>query len=234
MKIGDKFITNEGYEITIVEFRNSRSVDVRFECGFIATNRTADHVRNGRISYPYKRTKFGIGYIGSGEFKSKDGNKNTREYNVWSNMIERCYSNKNKNYSKTTVCDEWHNFQNFAQWYNDNSKVGFDLDKDLYQILLDDKIYSPQTCVFIPCELNSSLAGIVKDSIGVTKYGKMYRTTDGSYHSTYADAVRHYVEYRIEKAAKISLSLIEDADIVDGNVLINIGIKTLGGIINGL
>lgn len=31
MKIGDKFITNEGYEITIVEFRNSMSVDVRFE-----------------------------------------------------------------------------------------------------------------------------------------------------------------------------------------------------------
>ena len=47
---------------------------------------------------------------------------------------------------------EWHNFQVFAKWFDENYKEGFVLDKDI--LLKGNKIYSPDTCVFVPREIN--------------------------------------------------------------------------------
>ena len=59
------------------------------------------------------------------------------------------------------MCNEWLNFQNFAKWYKDNllkiSKVNFQLDKDLLQENIENKIYSPETCIFLPHNVNSFL-----------------------------------------------------------------------------
>ena len=66
----------------------------------------------------------------------------------------RCYSEKsraeNPTYVGCTVCREWHNFQNFAKWYDDNYPSDgheYHLDKD---ILIDgNKEYSPVACMFV-------------------------------------------------------------------------------------
>lgn len=44
----------------------------------------------------------------------------TPTYNSWRGMMERCYNQNNKRYSRygargITVCDEWHEFSNFLQ-----------------------------------------------------------------------------------------------------------------------
>lgn len=85
--------------------------------------------------------------------------KNTIEYKsytVWYSMIRRCYSyiyQKNKpTYEGCTVCDEWLYFSNFKKWFDENYIEGFQLDKDI--IIRGNKVYSPQTCCFVPKEIN--------------------------------------------------------------------------------
>ena len=56
-----------------------------------------------------------------------------------------------------TCCEEWLNFQNFAQWYRDNyyeiegERVA--LDKDI--LVKGNKIYSKESCIFVPQRINS-------------------------------------------------------------------------------
>ena len=103
----------------------------------------------------YKRTARGVGFIGEGIYSPQDNAK--KAYKVWFSMLTRCYSNKYQKQKPTyigcSVCEEWHNFQNFAKWFYDNYVEGFQLDKDILKP--NNKIYSKETCVFVPCEINS-------------------------------------------------------------------------------
>ena len=83
----------------------------------------------------------------------------TKPYNTWSSMLTRCYS---ENYHKLqptyigcSVCEEWHNFDVFCEWFAQNYKDGYQLDKDLLQ--QGNKMYSPKTCVFLTQRINSLL-----------------------------------------------------------------------------
>jgi hypothetical protein len=105
----------------------------------------------------------GIGFRGIGNFTWKDKKANQH----WNAMLTRCYRIKRG----AVVCDEWHNFQNFAFWFEENYKEGYDLDKDLFSGNV--KIYSPETCVFLPSRINNFLRtnGARRGSsvLGVTK-----------------------------------------------------------------
>lgn len=80
-------------------------------------------------------------------------------YNVWVSMIGRCYTTntrpRDKSYIGCEVCQSWHTYSNFYNWFYDphNGYIkGYNLDKDI--ISKGNKIYSPSTCCFIPQELN--------------------------------------------------------------------------------
>lgn len=76
-------------------------------------------------------------------------------------MIRRCYDpyiiNENLAYKDVIVCKEWHSFQNFARWYEENyyevDGEKMHLDKDV--LVRNNKIYSPNTCVFAPQRINN-------------------------------------------------------------------------------
>lgn len=77
-------------------------------------------------------------------------------YNRWKEMLRRCYSEKSlkdhPTYEGCTVCDEWLYFSNFRKWMVDQDWEGKQLDKDL--LFEGNKIYSPDTCVFVPRNVN--------------------------------------------------------------------------------
>lgn len=103
----------------------------------------------------------GVGYNSGGAHIAREGGRNTHAYTIWCCMLNRCYSAeyhaRSPTYKDCTVCDDWHNFQNFAEWYMGNEFYGFeyDLDKDL--LIQGNKIYSPDTCCLVPKELNTLL-----------------------------------------------------------------------------
>ena len=106
---------------------------------------------------PYCKTFFNIGFIGDGNYVHKT-HKNI--YNTWVDMLRRCYEpyylNRYPSYIDCYVCEEWHNFQNFAKWYEENiyncNNERMHLDKDI--LIKGNKIYSPETCIFVPERIN--------------------------------------------------------------------------------
>lgn len=76
-------------------------------------------------------------------------------YDAWGRMLTRCYSAKHHRrgptYIGVKVCEEWLSFMAFRKWWVENQVDGWQLDKDL---LSDNRIYSPETCIFVPSWLN--------------------------------------------------------------------------------
>lgn len=110
-------------------------------------------------------------------------------YNTWSSMLERCRSTwAFGTYKDVTVCEEWYTYSNFEKWYMKNI-YEFDgvleLDKDLFS--KDKKIYSPETCCFLPKYINNLLSTIKSRNAylpGVT-------INIGKRGITYTAAVKH-------------------------------------------
>lgn len=81
-----------------------------------------------------------------------------KSYIVWKNMIKRCYDlkvqEKQRTYIGCSVCDDWLIYSNFKKWFDCNYIDGWHLDKDL--IIKGNKVYSPDTCCFVPRILNNT------------------------------------------------------------------------------
>ena len=89
-----------------------------------------------------------------------NGKKTTcHYYAVWIDMFTRCYSKKyhakKPTYIKCTVAEEWHKFSNFKKWMEKQDWQGKELDKDVLNI--GNKIYSPDTCIFVSQLINCIL-----------------------------------------------------------------------------
>ena len=92
-----------------------------------------------------------------------DGKK-VKEYSLWQNMLERCFSEKLQTryptYKGCNVSDNFLHYSFFYDWCQE--QIGFGkvdekgrswcLDKDL--LFVDNKTYSETTCVFVPQEVN--------------------------------------------------------------------------------
>lgn len=163
--VGEKFKTNEGYYIEIVDYIDKTYRIVMFQDIYkYKVKVSTGAILRGNIKNPYHKSIYSIGYVGDGEFNESNS---IEIYNKWYNMMSRCYSKtsstKFPTYTSCIVCKEWHNFQNFAKWYKENypydlKNVKFELDKDLLQQDVENKIYSHVTCVFVPKKVNIFLA----------------------------------------------------------------------------
>ena len=188
-RVGEKHITNEGYEIEIIEYFGCNNCTVRFQNGVKIYNILFNCIKRGKVRNPYHPSIHGKGYLGEGEYKCMKGGKLYKSYSVWASMIQRGYDKgykkKRPTYSDVIVCDEWHNFQNFAEWfcknYNSNFMKDWDLDKDI--LCSDCKIYSPETCCFIPKEINVLFRNTKSKRsdlpVGVVRHGKRFRACIG-------------------------------------------------------
>lgn len=157
-------------------------------------------VSKGNIKDPLFPQVLGVGFLGIGKYKGKlgpsSGFNSTPEYNAWINMLQRCYYDKYETrvqgcavYDSVSVCNDWHNFQVFAEWYTEKRKPLDDtgqnrpsLDKDILSASKKANLYSPETCCVIPYEINAMLIGRSKSKEnglpkGVTKAKQGYRVS---------------------------------------------------------
>jgi hypothetical protein len=148
----------------IIEHNNYNNIVVEFQDKWKSkVHTTYGHFLDGRVKNPYYPSVLGIGMVGiKYPFKS---NTKVIEYNIWKNMLNRCFNKKYKEkqptYENCTICDEWliyenfydwlHSQENFDKWTNKDSK--FALDKDI--LVKGNKIYSPETCCLVPKNVNS-------------------------------------------------------------------------------
>ena len=114
-RIGETNISNEGYEMEIIEYKNNKNIIVEFQDEYKAKVHTQySHFKKGNVKNPYDKSVFGVGYIGEGKYKVSINGRNTKIYRRWQNMLKRCYDpyhlNKEPTYIDCYVCKEWHNF----------------------------------------------------------------------------------------------------------------------------
>lgn len=115
---------------------------------------------------------------------AKDGKTyHTKASAVWHAMRQRCGVGGTKKpksgYSDCSISENFLNFQYFAEWCQPQiayGREGYELDKDI--LVLNNRVYSENHCVFIPQELNSFLcvnSGPVSDlPKGVTRCKDKY------------------------------------------------------------
>lgn len=160
-RVGETNYNSRGSKMKIVEYNNSYDVVVQFEeykcrCQY-------SQFKTGQVFNPYDKTVYGIGFIGEGEYKvsNNKGKEINHAYDTWHGMLRRCYAEeyqrKNPAYLDCTVCDEWHNFQSFAKWYEENYYIIdgqiMNLDKDI--LVKGNRVYTPETCIFVPSSINN-------------------------------------------------------------------------------
>jgi hypothetical protein len=83
-------------------------------------------------------------------------------------------------YLDCSVCEEWHNYQSFCEWFDENYYTiegeNVALDKDILH--KGNKIYSPENCCFVPQSINSLFTknDVVRGNlpIGVRMMGNRY------------------------------------------------------------
>ena len=159
-RIGEESINNFGSKMIIKEYRNATDIDVYFpEYNWIAKNKQYNNFKNGCVKCPYERRSYGIGYLGEGKYKVRENGKKTKCYKEWIQMLQRCYDPKTQErqptYKGCLVCEEWHNYQNFASWHKEHRyKINerLHLDKDI--LFAGNKEYSSSKCLLVPQRLN--------------------------------------------------------------------------------
>lgn len=177
VKVGDVFYNNAGSKLMVVEVNKQADVLIAFQDDYrYLVRTTAKCVRAGSVRNPYHPLVYGVGFMGVGRHKSKGDDGKSKAHGIWRDMLKRCYGDNivesPKSYKDVTVCDEWHNFQNFADWYTNHRfhGMGYHLDKDL--LVVGNKIYSPDACTLVPQEVNQ----IVTDG-GARSRGNMMGIT---------------------------------------------------------
>ena len=160
-RLGEISISNEGYKMKIVEYNGKNDIIVEFQDKYKArVHKRYDHFLEGVVKNPYHPSIYGVGYIGVGKYKVSENGKKTDAYKTWSSMLQRCYDayyiNKELTYVDCYVCEDWHNFQNFGKWWEENvyncNNERMHLDKDI--LIKGNKIYSPNTCIIVPERIN--------------------------------------------------------------------------------
>lgn len=148
--------------------------------------RAGEHI-NGHgcpfCAFDFKRTK-----------TRTHGASKKQSYIIWHSMMRRGLYDKSKfkSYVDVDVCEEWHDFEKFDKWFDANYRDGLQLDKDL--LCKDKKIYSPETCCFLPQKINTTL----HKGYGVSKRGNKYRA------NVYVDGKPRKRTYDTESEARIA------------------------------
>ena len=148
-------------DFKILKYNDSGNVEIQFVNTSYEMSVQLTNIRNGKVKDPYAPSVYGVGVLGA-KYQSKVNGVQTKEYELWTGMLERCYSNtyqkKNPTYEGCEAGDNFKSYEYFYEWCNKQIGFGvdgFEIDKDL--LIKGNKVYSESTCVFIPAEINSLL-----------------------------------------------------------------------------
>lgn len=156
---------------------------------------------------------------------------NAKFYSHWKGILNRCFNEnlhkKYTTYDDCEVCSEWLLLSNFKKWFDENYIEGYQLDKDI--LVKGNKLYSPQTCCFVPRNINTLLTKS-NSSRGKCLIGVTFNKSKGKYeaHVNINGKTRHFggftneydafIKYKNEKEKEIVRIANEYKDRINENV----------------
>lgn len=166
MKIGERKIMNCGLEAEIIDCNSLRNIIVKFpSTGETISNIQYSNFKKGTVKSHFTPSVYGTGVTGVGDTRDVNG-KTLKSYKCWLGVLERSYDEvfkeKYTTYKETTCCKEWLFYPNFKKWYDENyyeiHELGrTEIDKDI--LVKGNKVYSPETCIFVPHRINTLFLG---------------------------------------------------------------------------
>ena len=189
--LGEEHINRQGAKFKIIGYDGIEHLTIEFEDGLIMSPVCYKTIKlyNGP-AHPMYPSVYGIGFLGIGKHKSiceDNPQKTCKKYETWRGLFKRCYDEKSlaksPTYRECDVCNEWHNYQVFGDWYDENyyevPNEKMELEKDI--LVKGNKLYSPETCIFVPKTINNLFirTNLRRRNLptGVTKYKDKYMAT---------------------------------------------------------
>ena len=181
--LGKTFTSNNYGEFVVIEYQDCSNVTIKFlNTGNVRKTGTSE-LKKGEIRDNSLPTTCGFGYI---DIEGASIGRNmTKEYSLWNAMINRCYNEnlrfKHESYKDCHVSEEWRYLSNFKDWCNNQKgfyQDGWHLDKDI--LVKGNKVYSPETCCFVPPEINCAITNN-KSVRGRFPQGVIYNSTKTRY-----------------------------------------------------
>lgn len=231
MQVGDVYKTDQG-DISVRVIFNDMEVVVRFLNTGFTTLATMSNIISGAVKNKMLPTTYGVGYVGAGKYSHRD----KTPYTKWRSMLSRCYNPNDGAYKRyggrgVHVCKEWHNFQNFAEWYYSYKKKedGWNLDRDI--LVKGNLEYCPEKCCIVPRQINMAVVSRVSDrgayAIGVS-YNKKDKTFSmqvqvgqgRSLHSRHKTEEQAFLAYKDAKETQLLSLAYEWAGQVDHKVIV--------------
>ena len=196
------------------------------------------NLKKNEVSDPFMLTCCGVGYLGYDVPKSKERTKILR---VWIDMINRCYNQNDacyKNYGGkgVYVCKKW---LCFSEFYYDVRKItgfyfkksdwsNYQLDKDHYS----GKVYSPETCIWLPKSMNSSYSNLIQfeainengnifRDINITKFCKKHNLNAGKVSECLSLKRKQHKGYTFRKVSEDEFRLRYVVPVDQLKVLVN-------------
>lgn len=164
--VGEVFTTKSWGDLKIIAYNGNRKVLVQFiQTGYEVETSLRD-IRKGCVRDRLLPSVYGVGVLGTEPIVDEDGRK-LKEYELWCSMLQRVYDSKkhieSPTYKNCSVSDNFKYFPYFKSWCN--NQVGFNkfssdglpytLDKDI--LVKGNKVYSEDTCCFVPHKINTLL-----------------------------------------------------------------------------
>lgn len=147
-------------DIIVTKYVNSTTVHIKFINTGWESVVTLSSARKGCVQDNLAKTCYGVGHIG--DTKTSFYANHKPSYSLWKDMLKRCYDSdyqsKRKSYKGCSVSETFLCYSDFEKWCNEQigfGVYGFRLDK--YILFKGNKIYSEDTCCFVPVELNGLL-----------------------------------------------------------------------------
>lgn len=148
----------------------------------------------------------------------KENGRHIRAYRSWISMLSRCYGKSElenrPTYKGCQVCKEWLYFSNFKKWFDDPNnwyQDGYCLDKDI--LVNGNKIYSPETCSFVPNEINTLLSDTNKSHRKPDSVKGIYKTKFNTFIAGYRNGNGkrvHLGSFKTLDEAKLAYSTFKE------------------------
>lgn len=152
---GKIFPTQTGGDVLVLKYEGNAKVTIRFlntgACRVISTKALV----LGTVRDYTLPTVFGVGILGT-------RNVNKACHTIWSSILRRCYYEPHKKdfptYIGCVASESFKHYPSFEAWCEKQKGFGckgWHLDKDL--LVKGNKVYSEDTCCFVPAEINTAL-----------------------------------------------------------------------------
>ena len=193
VNVGEVYENNVGLKFVVIEYNGCNDVKVKFVDSSYTTFSTAGNIKSGSVKDKMSPSVYGVGVVGVNSISTNQ--KPHQEYVFWNSMLQRCYDLSYKLKRPTYIgCTSSNNFK-YYPYFKDwcNKQVGFGnkgwcLDKDI--LVKGNKLYSEDTCCFVPREINSLFA-LSGNTRGLNPIGVQFNLEEGNYSARVSRDGKH-------------------------------------------